>query len=66
MKKMTAPFLILETGQPVASMRRHGSFAHWIRVAAGLARDAAVVVDVQRGDALPSREGFAGTIVTGP
>ena len=59
------PFLILETGQPVASMRRHGSFAHWIRVAAGLARDAAVVVDVQRGDALPSREGFAGTIVTG-
>ena len=49
------PFLILETGQPVASMRRHGSFSHWIRVAAGLARDAAVVVDVQRGDALPSR-----------
>lgn len=62
---MTAPFLILETGQPVASMRRHGSFAHWIRVAAGLHRDQSVVVDVQRGDALPSREGFAGTIVTG-
>ena len=62
---MTAPFLIVETGQPVASMRRHGSFAHWIRVAAGLARDEAVVVDVQRGDALPSREGFAGAIITG-
>lgn len=62
---MTAPFLILETGQPVASMRRHGSFAHWIRVAAGLERDEAVVVDVQRGDALPGREGFAGAIVTG-
>ncbi len=62
---MTAPFLILETGQPVASMRRHGSFAHWIRVAAGLARDEAVVVDVQRGDELPGREGFAGVIVTG-
>lgn len=62
---MTVPFLILETGQPVASMRRHGSFAHWIRVAAGLARDEAVVVDVQRGDALPRREGFAGAIVTG-
>ena len=62
---MTAPFLILETGQPVASMRRHGSFAHWIRVAAGLARDDAVVVDVQHDEALPRREGFAGTIVTG-
>ena len=62
---MTPPFLILETGQPVAPMRRHGSFAHWIRVAAGLARDAAVVVDVQGGEPLPPREGFAGTIVTG-
>ena len=50
---MTAtPFLIIETGQPVASMRRHGSFAHWIRVAAGLARDEAVVVDVEAGDPL--------------
>lgn len=62
---MTAPFLILETGQPVASMRRHGNFAHWIRVAAGLERDEAVVVDVEGGDDLPSREGFAGAIVTG-
>ena len=56
---------IIETGQPVASMRRHGSFAHWIRVAAGLDRDATVVVDVEHGDELPSREGFAGVIVTG-
>lgn len=67
---MTAPFLILETGQPVACMRRHGSFAHWIRVAAGLQRDETVVVDVagsdgSGGDALPSREGFAGVIVSG-
>ncbi|QIL19508.1 glutamine amidotransferase [Thermomonas sp. HDW16] len=62
---MTVPFLILQTGQPVASMRRHGSFAHWIRVAAGLERDEAVVVDVERGDALPDREGFAGAIITG-
>lgn len=59
------PFLILETGQPTPTMRRHGSFAHWIRVAAGLAVDAAVVVDVERGDALPTRDGFAGVIVTG-
>ena len=62
---MTAPFLIIETGQPVASMRRHGSFGHWIRVAAGLDRDDTVVVDVEHGDELPSREGFAGVIVTG-
>ena len=62
---MTAPFLILETGQPLASLRRHGSFAHWIRVAAGLERDEAVTVDVQRGADLPRREGFAGVLVTG-
>ena len=62
---MSPPFLIIETGQPVAPMRRHGSFAHWIRVAAGLERDAAVVVDVERGDALPERAEFAGAIVTG-
>ncbi|WP_268244944.1 glutamine amidotransferase [Cognatilysobacter bugurensis] len=62
---MTRPFLIIETGQPVASMRRHRGFPHWIRVAAGLGADEAVAVDVQRGDALPSRDGFAGVIVTG-
>jgi GMP synthase (glutamine-hydrolysing) len=59
------PFLILETGQPVASMRRHRGFPHWIRVAAGLEPDDAVVVNVEAGQALPSREGFAGAIVTG-
>lgn len=62
---MNPPFLIVETGQPVASMRRHRGFPHWIRVAAGLGRDEAVVVDVERGQTLPSREGFAGAIVTG-
>jgi GMP synthase (glutamine-hydrolysing) len=59
------PFLILETGQPVASMRRHGGFPHWIRVAAGLGADDAVAVDVERGEPLPSHEGFAGVLVTG-
>jgi len=62
---VTGTFLILETGQPVASMRRHRGFPHWIRVAAGLERDAAVVVNVEAGEPLPSREGFAGAIVTG-
>lgn len=59
------PFLILQTGVPAASMRRHGSFAHWIRVAAGLDRDDAVVVDVANGEPLPARDGVAGVIVTG-
>lgn len=62
----SAPFLILETGQPVATMRRHRGFPHWIRVAAGLERDEAVTINVEAGEPLPStREGFAGTIVTG-
>lgn len=60
-----APFLIVETGQPVASMRRYGGFPHWIRVAAGLDADETVVSNVERGDPLPRREGFAGIIVTG-
>lgn len=46
-------------------MRRHCGFPHWIRVAAGLHADAAVVADVERGDALPPHAGFAGVIVTG-
>jgi GMP synthase (glutamine-hydrolysing) len=62
---LNAPFLILETGQPVASMRRHGGFPHWIRVAAGLERDATVAVDVERGEPLPHHGGFAGVLVTG-
>ena len=62
---MNTPFLILETGQPVASMRRHRGFPHWIRVAAGLAPDDAVVVDVEHGEPLPPRDGFSGAIVTG-
>ena len=55
---LNAPFLILETGQPVASMRRHGGFPHWIRVAAGLDRDAAVVVNVEGGDAAAAASGL--------
>ena len=73
---MNAPFLILETGQPVASMRRHRGFPHWIRVAAGLDAADVAVLDVERGDgqaetagglpALPDfAKAFAGVIVTG-
>ncbi len=59
------PFLILETGQPVPAMKRYGRFPHWIRVAAGLAEAETVVVNVEAGQAPPSPEGFAGTIVSG-
>lgn len=61
----TAPFLIIETGQPVASMRRHGGFPHWIRTAAGLHRHEAVVIDVERGAMLPAHDAYAGILVTG-
>lgn len=64
-KSFPKPFLILETGQPVASLRRHGGFPHWIRVAAGLPADAAVVVNVEYGQPLPERDGFAGVLITG-
>jgi GMP synthase - Glutamine amidotransferase domain len=60
-----APFLILETGQPVPSLRRYGRFPHWIRVAAGLEQADTVVVDVAHGEALPERGRFAAAIVTG-
>jgi len=63
--RLKPPFLILETGQPVASMRRHGRFPHWIRVAAGLRPEEAVVVNVEAGEPLPAREGFAGVLITG-
>lgn len=61
----TRPFLIIETGQPVPSMRRYGGFPHWIRVAAGLSERDTVKVDVERGAALPDASAFAGVIVTG-
>ncbi|WP_281177436.1 glutamine amidotransferase [Pseudoxanthomonas dokdonensis] len=60
-----APFLIIETGQPVPSMRRYGRFPHWVRVAAGLQADEAIVANVEQGDPLPEPVGFAGVIVTG-
>lgn len=58
-------FLIIETGQPVASMRRHGRFPHWIRVAAGLRADQARVVNVEAGETLPDHAHFSGVLVTG-
>lgn len=62
---MSAPFLILQTGTPIPSMRRRGGFPHWIRVAAGLGEGAIKVVDVEAGGQLPSPEGHAGVLITG-
>jgi GMP synthase (glutamine-hydrolysing) len=61
------PFLIIETGQPVPSMRRHGGFPHWIRVAAGLSRHDTRTVNVEHGQSLPGADtdAIAGVIVTG-
>ncbi len=60
------PFLVLETGVPVASMRRYGGFPHWIRVAAGLHRDEAAVCRVADGEAPPAdARGYAGVLITG-
>lgn len=63
--KTDPQFLIIETGQPVASMRRHGRFPHWIRVAAGLRADQATVVNVEAGDPLPAHAEYAGVLITG-
>ena len=59
------PFLILETGRPLDPLRRHGSFGHWIRVAAGLHEREVRLCDVVHGEALPPANDFAGVIVTG-
>src|SRR5688572_2736275 len=60
------PFLILETGTPIASLRRHGGFGHWIRVAAGLHGRQVRHLRVLDGEALPANaDDYAGVLVTG-
>ncbi len=59
------PFLILETGTPIPSLRRHGSFGHWIRVAAGLHGRHVRQVWVADGEALPDAGDYAGVLITG-
>jgi GMP synthase (glutamine-hydrolysing) len=59
------PFLILETGTPIAPLRRHGSFGHWIRVAAGLHGRQVRHLHVAAGDPLPRADDYAGVLVTG-
>jgi GMP synthase (glutamine-hydrolysing) len=60
------PFLILEAGHPLDPLRRHGSFGHWIRVAAGLHGRECRHVDVIGGETLPKDAGaFDGVLVSG-
>ncbi len=59
------PFLIIETGRPLDPLRRHGSFGHWIRVAAGLRQREVHTCDVLHGAKLPLASDYAGVIVTG-
>jgi GMP synthase (glutamine-hydrolysing) len=49
------PLLILEAGRPLDPLRRHGSFGHWIRVAAGLHGREVRHVDVIGGEAAAGR-----------
>ena len=58
-------FLIVETGKPIASMRRHGNFAHWIRTAAGLNRTQVAHCSVIDDAPLPAINGWAGVLITG-
>lgn len=60
-----SPFLILETGAPLPALRRHGGFAHWIRVAAGLRASDTVVCRVAAGETLPTPKGWSGVLITG-
>jgi len=60
------PLLILEAGRPLDPLRRHGSFGHWIRVAAGLHGREVRHVDVIGGEPLPADAGgYAGVLITG-
>jgi len=60
------PFLILETGRPLEPLRRHGSFGHWIRVAAGLHGREVRHLDVVGGESLPAdASAYSGVLITG-
>lgn len=59
------PLLIIAAGRPVESLRRHGGFDHWIRVAAGLKPGQAESINVESGDPLPEPTGYAGAIISG-
>ena len=59
------PFLIIETGKPVPTLKRQGGFPDWIRVASGIHVRDVKVCNVADGDTLPDAKGFSGVLVTG-
>lgn len=59
------PFLLIETGDPLPHLRRHGGFGHWIRVAAGLHGREVRSARVLDGEPLPDARGLAGVLVSG-
>lgn len=60
------PVLIIRTGRaPDAIRARHGDFAHWFRLSAGLHPQRLRVVDVEHGETLPPATEVAGAIITG-
>ena len=65
MNRNARPLLVVETGRPIPSMRRHGRFPHWVRTAAGLSRDEVAVVDMLSDGDLPPHRDYAGILVTG-
>ena len=59
------PFLIIETGKPVPTLKRQGGFPDWIRVASGIHVRDVKVCNVADGGTLPDAKGFSGVLVTG-
>jgi len=59
------PMLIVQTGNTLAALRRHGDFPDWIRHGLGLRRDAIEVVRVHEGGVLPDPRTVSGALVTG-
>ena len=59
------PFLIIETGKPVPTLKRQGGFPDWIRVASGIHVRDVKVCKVADGESLPDANGFTGVLVTG-
>ena len=59
------PFLIIETGKPVPTLKRQGGFPDWIRVASGIHVRDVKVCNVADGESLPDASGFTGVLVTG-
>ena len=58
--------LILKMGSTLPSLRsRKGDFEDWITSGLGLTREQVAVVDVSRGDPLPSLDAYSGILITG-